>query len=97
MFFVLELSQIRNLLPHLFADVLDDEVVHSDVLLGVQTPAMDGRSVELDQFLPFLELVETDGHVCIAAQGLLLEVDIVDESAVVGAVAARSGCASGTR
>jgi len=90
LFLVADLTHVCDSLADLLSHVLDDEFVDGDVLIGVQAPSMDGGALELDVLLSLLESVEADRNIVIAIgirQTLLLQVNIVDEAAVVGAVA----------
>jgi len=51
-------SKIGDLLSNFLANILNDHVVHWNVLHGIQPPVVDGRPSKLDGLFPFLELIE---------------------------------------
>jgi hypothetical protein len=93
LFVVFDLAKIGHFLTYFFADIFDDEVVGGNILHGVQSPTVDGRPVELDMLLSLLKGVELDsiGLTTSSSEILLLQVDVVDQTSVVSAIAARCG------
>lgn len=87
-----DFADVGNGLTDFFAHVFDDHLVHGDVLFSVETPAVNGGSVELDELLSLLQLVETDGItlVTVNCKRLLLDVvDILDVGTIVDTGASR--------
>jgi hypothetical protein len=66
LFVVADLTLICDSLADLLSHVLDDELVDGDVLVGVQSPSVDGGALEFDVLLSLLESVEADRDVVIA-------------------------------
>jgi len=70
------LTKICDLLSDFLTNVLDDHVIHSNVLHGIQTPVVNGRSLELDKLLSLLQLVKAKNIIDICSKRLLLTVEV---------------------
>ena len=66
LFVVADLTHVCDSLADLLSHVLDDELVDGDVLVGVQTPSVNGGALELDVLLSLLESVEADRNIVVA-------------------------------
>ncbi len=85
---ILDLAQVSNPLSHQLTHVLDNHVASRDIFISVQTPVVDGGSIKANELLALLELVEGYGFV-LEAERLFLCIDVIDETAIVGARGAR--------
>jgi len=88
---VLSFPHVGHLLSDFLTHILNNHVVGSNVFHCIQSPVMNGRTVELHRLLPLLELIETN-RITLAVRcgkNFPLSGDVLDDTAIVDAI--RSG------